>query len=83
MFTIEAFKQYKESCRAIDSPSSYLPNIEHTIAIKGEKYREISRFPVIDTDIVCRFWLLLPTLLLVDVILSPYWLVKWIRNIEK
>ena len=79
LLTVKAFRQYRESCAVLDNPGSYLP-MENRVVINGQEYKEVGRFPVIDTDIVFRFWITLPALILADILLIPYYAFLFIKE---
>ena len=74
----KAFRQYRESCAILDNPSSYLP-MENKIVINGKEYKEVGRFPAVDSDIVSRFWITLPAIILADILLIPYYIFLFLR----
>jgi len=80
MFTIKAIKQYRVSSRLVNSPDSYLPKPKHTIKINGMVYKEISRFPTFDVDFVSRFWVILPGLIALDILFTPFWIYRLTRE---
>ena len=78
LLTYKAFRQYWESCAIVDNPISYLPT-ENKIVINGKEYKEAGRFPAVASDIVSRFWITLPTLILADILLIPYYIFLFMR----
>lgn len=81
LLTCKAFRQYQESCTILDNPNSYCPT-ENIVVIDSKEYKEVGRFPSIDADIVSRFWVTLPILILADILLIPYYLFLLIRRLK-